>query len=366
MLSFSLRSGSSGNSTYVGTSSARLLVDCGMSGRQLASALKDYDIDPSDIDAILLTHEHVDHCSGVGVVMRRYNLPLFLTEKTYLAVQSSLGNIDESRVHFIEPGAPFGVRDTEILPFSTPHDAVDTVGFRVYDRTGDVGVCTDLGYFSRDVRTALRGCRFVFLESNYDVDMLETGPYPRYLKQRIAGRKGHLSNDDAGKAAVWLVRYGTEALSLSHISENNNHPVRAMMTVREAFHVNGIRVGRDIILQASPRYSCSPSFESASPQIGHKSASVQIERESESLKVDNKIMLPSIERESASAQIGCEGVSYQGECEGGSLQSENEQLQGEAGSGNTGSGNRLKQTSFLSPESLDMMIGRNDSNLIGL
>ncbi len=267
MLSFSLRSGSSGNSTYVGTSSARLLIDCGLNGRQLARALSVYDLDPAELDAILLTHEHVDHCSGVGVAMRRYNLPLYLTEKTYLAARSSLGKIDESLVHLITPEIPFAVRDTEILPFSTPHDAVDSVGFRVLDSSGDIGVCTDLGYFSRDVRTALRGCRVVFLESNYDVDMLKTGPYPRFLKQRIAGRRGHLSNEEAGEAAVWLVRYGTEALSLSHLSENNNNPGRAMVTVREALLKNGIRAGQDCLLQTSPRYKCSPIFESASLQI---------------------------------------------------------------------------------------------------
>ncbi|NMA00358.1 MAG: MBL fold metallo-hydrolase [Clostridiaceae bacterium] len=269
MLSFSLCSGSSGNSTYVGTSSACLLIDCGLNGRQLARALNAYDLDPGELDAILLTHEHVDHYSGVGVAMRRYDIPLYLTEKTYLAVKSSLGEIDEARVHLITAGQPFAVRDTEILPFSTPHDAADPVGFRVIDRSGDIGVCTDLGYFSRDVRTALRGCRIIFLEANYDVEMLETGPYPRFLKQRIAGRQGHLSNVDAGEAAAWLVRYGAEAISLSHLSENNNRPGRAMVTVREALLKYGIRAGRDCLIQTSPRYTCSPSFESEAPMIEH-------------------------------------------------------------------------------------------------
>lgn len=269
MLSFSLCSGSSGNSTYVGTSSACLLIDCGLNGRQLVRALNAYDIDPAKLDAILLTHEHVDHCSGVGVAMRRYDIPLYLTEKTYLAVRSSLGKIDESHIHLIMPGKPFAVRDTEILPFSTPHDAADPVGFRVIDRSGDIGVCTDLGYFSRDVRTALRGCRIVFLEANYDVEMLETGPYPRFLKQRIAGRQGHLSNVDAGEAAAWLVRYGAEAVSLSHLSENNNRPGRAMVTVREALLKYGIRAGRDCLVQTSPRHTCSPSFGSEAPMIEH-------------------------------------------------------------------------------------------------
>lgn len=255
--SVSLRSGSSGNSTFIRTESAGIVIDCGMNGKQFALALASVNERPEAVDAILLTHEHSDHCSGLGVVMRRHRIPLYITEKTYRAAKSQLGRIDESLVHLIAPGQSFSVRDTVILPFSTPHDAIDPVGFRIASSYGDIGVATDLGHFAKPAREALTGCRIVYLEANFDPDMLETGSYPRFLKQRITSEYGHLSNDQAGQAASYLIRHGTEIFALSHLSQENNRPSLALRTVSGQLETDGAKIGRDYVITASSRFECS-------------------------------------------------------------------------------------------------------------
>lgn len=258
--SVSLRSGSSGNSTFIQTESAALAVDCGMNGRQFALALQQVGRSAGAVDALLLTHEHTDHCSGVGVVMRRHKIPLYLTAGTFEAIRDSLGPVPDSLIHIIEAGQAFTVLDTEIIPFATPHDAVDSVGFRIRTRGGDVGVATDLGHFSQTVRQALEGCRIVHLEANYDPDMLETGSYPRFLKRRIAGPNGHLSNEEAALAAAWLIGRGTDLIALSHLSQENNLPDLALRTIRDYLLAGGMVEGCDYRLEVSPRYRSSSPF----------------------------------------------------------------------------------------------------------
>lgn len=255
--SVSLRSGSSGNSTFVRTESAGIAVDCGMSGRQFALALEAIGQSPCQVDALLLTHEHIDHCSGIGVVMRRHKIPLYLTRKTFEALGPALGPLPDSLIHLIEAGKPFHVKDTEIEAFSIPHDAHDPVGFRIRTGEGDIGIATDLGYFSQEVREALTGCRLVHLESNFDPQMLENGSYPRHLKDRIASARGHLSNEEAGMAAAWLIRQGTKALALSHLSQENNLPQIAHRVVSGYLQSLGASADQDYCLTVSARYQVS-------------------------------------------------------------------------------------------------------------
>ncbi len=260
ILSLSLRSGSSGNSTFIRTESARIAVDCGMNGKQFALALRSVGEEAKKVDALLLTHEHIDHCSGIGVVMRRHRIPLYATLATLNEARRIIGEVDEALIHIIEPGKKFSVRETVIMPFSIPHDAADPVGFRVFSKSGDIGIATDLGHFPDAVRDSLKGCRVVFLEANFDPVMLETGSYPYYLKRRIVGMNGHLSNFDAGDAAAYLLRQGTEAFALSHLSQNNNRPGLALKTVSERLLRDGARAGRDYVINASPRFECSRAF----------------------------------------------------------------------------------------------------------
>jgi phosphoribosyl 1,2-cyclic phosphodiesterase len=265
VFSVSLRSGSSGNATFIRTESAGLAVDCGINGRQFDRALHSIDESPHTLDALLLTHEHTDHCAGIGVVMRRHQIPLYLTGKTYQAVRGELGRVADSLLHLIEPGRPFVVKGTVITPFSIPHDAADPVGFRIGTALGDIGIATDLGHFSETVREALTGCRIIHLESNYDPHMLESGSYPHFLKRRIAGPAGHLSNQESARAASWLVRHGTEAIVLSHLSEENNLPELALSTVRDYLASEGAKAGHDYVLHVSPRYACSRPFFCSDP-----------------------------------------------------------------------------------------------------
>jgi phosphoribosyl 1,2-cyclic phosphodiesterase len=260
VFSLSLRSGSSGNSTYIRTDSARIAVDCGITGKQFALALRSIGEDANAVDALLLTHEHIDHCSGIGVVMRRFGIPLYTTKSTFEGARDILGNINESLVYIIEPGKAFSIRDTVVLPFSVPHDASDPVGFRIFSAGGDIGVVTDLGHFSSEVKNSLEGCRVVYLEANFDPELLESGYYPQLLKRRIAGSRGHLSNLDAGDAAVQLLHSGTEAFALCHLSRDNNRPSLALKTVSERLLREGARAGRDYVINASPRYECSRVF----------------------------------------------------------------------------------------------------------
>lgn len=258
--SVSLRSGSSGNSTFVRSGAAAFAVDCGLNGRQFVQALQAVGESVADLDAILVTHEHSDHSCGLGVLMRRHRIPLYLTEKTYEALRPELDPFDESLIHLIEAGKTFTIKGTSVLPFSTPHDAVDSVGFRFETPMGAVGIATDLGHFSQEVREALAGCGVVHLEANYDADLLETGRYPRFLKRRIAGPRGHLSNEEAAFAASWLIREGTRVLVLSHLSEENNEPDLAQRAVSSYLASEGAREGRDYALHVSPRYHCSCLF----------------------------------------------------------------------------------------------------------
>jgi phosphoribosyl 1,2-cyclic phosphodiesterase len=229
VFSLSLRSGSSGNSTYIRTDSARIAVDCGITGKQFALALRSIGEDANAVDALLLTHEHIDHCSGIGVVMRRFGIPLYTTKSTFEGARDILGNINESLVYIIEPGKAFSIRDTVVLPFSVPHDASDPVGFRIFAAGGDIGVVTDLGHFSSEVKNSLEGCRVVYLEANFDPELLESGYYPQLLKRRIAGSRGHLSNLDAGDAAVQLLHSGTEAFALCHLSRDKSTATSALL-----------------------------------------------------------------------------------------------------------------------------------------
>jgi phosphoribosyl 1,2-cyclic phosphodiesterase len=221
-----LVSGSEGNSTLIEAAGTRLLVDCGVSGREAVRRLESIGCPPESLTAIVVTHEHTDHMQGVGVLSRRFNLPVYLTAGTLAAGSDRLKTIADCRV--FEPGRAFTVGDLEVRPFSIPHDASEPVGFTFHHGDRKVGIATDLGFSTALARRHLSACQLLVLESNHDPDMLANGPYPWELKRRIRGREGHLSNADAGALLEELLQADRgrllEGVVLAHLSERNNSP----------------------------------------------------------------------------------------------------------------------------------------------
>lgn len=250
---FSLRSGSRGNAALVFADDTKILVDCGISGKAAEAALSEIDVKPADIDAIVITHEHIDHISGVGVMMRRYNLPVWANRETWSAMCGQIGRADENLVKIFEDNENFEVGSIDVCPFSIPHDAANPVGYSFVRGEEKVAVATDIGELKKEMFAALRGSKTVLLESNHDVNMLEIGSYPLHLKRRIKGCLGHLSNDDAATAAEFLVKLGTKNILLGHLSEENNYPELAKRTVECALSEAGIKTGYDVLLGVAGR-----------------------------------------------------------------------------------------------------------------
>lgn len=217
----SLASGSKGNCLLLETGDTRLLLDAGLSLRETVSRLDSVAFDANNIDAILVTHEHMDHIRSAGSFARRYKVPVIVSYSTRKAAGKAL---NKTNLIEFEAGYSFAFRDLMIDPFPVTHDCADPVGFVVESVEGRFGSATDLGVVTRLVREKLRNCRAMNLESNHDPEMLQNGPYPWHLKQRIRSRHGHLSNDESLELLHELAHGGLEALVMAHLSEVNNHP----------------------------------------------------------------------------------------------------------------------------------------------
>ncbi|MGI6089818.1 MAG: MBL fold metallo-hydrolase [Saccharofermentanales bacterium] len=255
--SCALRSGSSGNAILLASEQSALLVDAGITGKGLACALQDLAEDPAKLKGILLTHEHWDHISGLGVLLRRYRIPLYINRETLRACLPDLGKVDPDLIRVVYDHEKIRIDDFEIKPFPISHDAADPVGYTAETDLGTIGICTDLGYTDEYVYQALAGADICYLEANYDPDMLKVGSYPQYLKERIAGHQGHLSNDDCGRACIRLLEQGTERIILSHLSQENNFPHLALLTVNDALAAVGAKEGLDYQLTAARRFDIS-------------------------------------------------------------------------------------------------------------
>lgn len=225
----SLSSGSNGNAFFIKTGNDSFLVDAGISCKQIRLRLEQIGSHIDEITGIFITHEHSDHIRGLDVLMRRFPVPIYITEKTYRSIPTE---IDTKYLNFIESHGRFSINGTEIETLPKSHDAVDPTLVVFHYKGKKVSVITDAGYGCSNVKEAIRGAGVVFLESNYDEEMLRTGFYPQYLKKRIAGRHGHLSNVDAGTLIVKHAGPELEYVFLSHLSENNNTPTLALQTFK--------------------------------------------------------------------------------------------------------------------------------------
>jgi phosphoribosyl 1,2-cyclic phosphodiesterase len=257
----SLASGSKGNSQYVATNDTGLLVDAGMSGKYIENALGKIDRNFDKIQALLVTHEHSDHIAGIGVLMRRYKLPLYVNEKTWEAMKNKIGKIDISKVNIIENNVCFNVGNIIVNSYSISHDANDPIGYIFEYKNKKISLATDLGYVSEEIIEKIKDTDLLFIESNHDTEMLKAGRYPYYLKRRVLSMEGHLSNDEAGRVAKEVTRFGrVKYILLAHLSNENNFPELAFETVKTILKGGNIEVGKDVDLEMTHREDISKLF----------------------------------------------------------------------------------------------------------
>ncbi len=246
-----LFSSSSGNALFVKAGGASILIDAGGTGAQMEAALKAVGVSAGELDAILITHEHSDHIKSASVLSRRYDVPVFANHATWKAMDGKLGGIaDKNRKEFKQS---FYIREMLVEPFSIPHDAADPVCYAVSHGGRKLASVTDLGHYTKRLLARFSGADVVLLESNHDLDMLRTGRYPEYLKKRILGTRGHLSNEMAADAALELIQLGVRGIMLAHLSEQNNTPERAYQTVEAHLIKHGIQPGRHVALSVLKR-----------------------------------------------------------------------------------------------------------------
>lgn len=228
----SLASGSDGNCHYVEGRDAALLIDAGLSGKQIETNMASRGLSPENPEAILITHEHSDHIAGVAVWARRYGTPVYATAATWAGMGPLRERIPGELCHVITAGVPFTVGSLWITPLPVCHDAGDPVAYLIREDDTSIAVVTDTGTMTEEVFAALLGTKLAVIESNYDLYMLRHGPYPRELQRRIEGCLGHLSNDDCGEVLAGLYAANPDRICLlGHLSQNNNTPARAMETV---------------------------------------------------------------------------------------------------------------------------------------
>ncbi|MDP4088620.1 MAG: MBL fold metallo-hydrolase [Bacillota bacterium] len=251
MIFSSLYSGSSGNSIFVSSEHSKVLIDAGMPGKSIEEALKIIGEKPEGIDAIFITHEHSDHIKGVGVLSRKYDIPIYANELTWKGMYKLIGNIKEHNMKFMNAGV--SVNDMDVVNFDIPHDAAAPSGYSIISGGKKVCVATDLGYFSDNVKKNIIDADVILLESNHDVEMLKFGPYPYVLKRRILSDIGHLSNEACGRAIIDIMTSKEKRIVLGHLSKTNNYPELAHATVINILNENKVNIGKEIILSMADR-----------------------------------------------------------------------------------------------------------------
>lgn len=247
-----LYSGSSGNSIFASSDKAKVLIDAGLSGKHIEKALEHIGQNPNDIDAIFVTHEHIDHTKGVGVLSRKYDIPVYANSPTWTAMSKTIGKIKDQNIRIIENNH-VNIKDMDVLRYDISHDAAAPSGYSLNHKNKKACIATDLGIFSEEVKTFLEDADVILLESNHDIQMLKFGPYPYNLKRRILSNVGHLSNDDCGKAIVNITNSKFKNIVLGHLSKTNNYPELAYQTVVNVLNDAGIKLDKDLRLTMAKR-----------------------------------------------------------------------------------------------------------------
>ncbi|MGE5327938.1 MAG: MBL fold metallo-hydrolase [Deltaproteobacteria bacterium] len=253
----SLYSGSSGNSIYVESSNSKILIDAGVSGKKIEQGLASIGTCANEIDAILVTHEHSDHVSSIGLLSKKYDIPVYATNLTWNQLDEQSVKMKPSNRMTFEIDNWFSIGDLDIMPFKIPHDAIEPCGFSIFGEGKKVTIATDIGHINNYLSENMEKSNMLLLESNHDIEMLRAGRYPWFLKRRILSENGHLCNEDAARTIVNLVESGMKNFLLGHLSTENNFPELALQTVTNSLEEIGIKIGRDICLEVAPRYAPS-------------------------------------------------------------------------------------------------------------
>ncbi|MGL6024382.1 MAG: MBL fold metallo-hydrolase [Cetobacterium sp.] len=240
-----LGSGSKGNSIFLETDNIKLLIDAGFSGKKIELQLKNIGVNISEIDGILITHEHGDHILGAGIVSRKYDVPIYITKESYESGLLKLGKISPENLRFIE--SEFSLGKSTVYPFDVMHDAERTIGFRIEESTGSkIAIATDLGYVDNTIRESFKEVDVIVIECNYDHNTLMTCSYPWDLKARVKSRNGHLSNTDCARFLCEMYHENMKKIYLAHMSQESNNPEIALSEVLEELSKNNINIPVEI------------------------------------------------------------------------------------------------------------------------
>lgn len=256
-----LASGSSGNATYIETPKQKLLVDCGLTGKAISAQMEKINRSISDIDAILVTHEHSDHIKGIGVLARKYGIPIYANEKTWAAMSGKIGKVALEQQEIFNTGDTLTFGDIDVMSFAVSHDAAAPQFYSFQKDQRQFVMLTDTGYVSEKLRALLKNANAYLIESNHDLEMLIMGPYAWHLKQRILSDKGHLSNDDGALAMCEMLGDQTKRIYLGHLSQDNNMKEIAYQTAESVFRTHDKGVHHSFELFHTDPYEPTSLFE---------------------------------------------------------------------------------------------------------
>lgn len=255
----SLYSGSSGNSQFIKAGNTKILVDAGLSGKKIQQAIEGIGEVPADIQGIFITHEHIDHIQSAGILSRRFNIPIYANEKTWIAMQPSIGEVKPENIKIFESGVEIG--DLFVQAFDVSHDAVNTVGYKIFNKDKKISLLTDTGCVTDEIKKHIEDSDLLLIESNHDKDMVLVGSYPWSLKKRVLGEFGHMSNDLAGALLAEILKKGSEIVLLAHLSKENNFPELAYKTVENILNENNIFVKDGLTLDMTYRDKSTKVYE---------------------------------------------------------------------------------------------------------
>lgn len=255
----SLYSGSSGNCQFIKSPCASILVDAGLSGKKIAQCMDTIGEEIKNIDAIFVTHEHIDHIQGAGILSRRFDIPIYANEATWNAMSKIVGDVKEHNIKIIDEYTE--IKDLTVRAFDIFHDAVSPVGYNIFYKNKKISLVTDTGCIDGNIANSINDSDLILIESNHDEDMVLIGSYSWPLKRRVLGEFGHISNDTAGKVLSKIIRRGNEIVLLGHLSRENNFPELAYKTVENILIQNGIDVNPGVCLAMTYRDRASGMYE---------------------------------------------------------------------------------------------------------